>query len=394
MRAKSQFGSLLLLVLLAFVLQGCLGLGGPATKSVGTGSNGNTVNVVENAFKGKIYATIGHNLFVITGDGESRQLVGGGNISDPAVSPDGTKIAFIQRYKQYSNLAYIAASGGPVHVLLNGNGKFFLNSGGFMHNTFHWFFEPAWSPDGSTLLFLSDWMKTDYSQQCTGQDADLLDLQVFSIPLNKPSAIQAIAYASFGGGGDRDASYRPGHPDQIVYTHYADISGSGAQQVVQIYLADPGELARHPDKYCAGGLDSGIAITSAGDQDIQPAFSPDGSALAYVREQNTTQNALYVMPVPENVTQTPNDPNTEKLALQPYQKSSRLLSNTYVSRPTWSPDGRQIAYLQETNQALILWIANITHNVQTGVYSVQGSPIQATNGSGGIDGDSRIVWTS
>jgi Tol biopolymer transport system component len=381
----------LLLALLAFVLQGCLGFGGPATKSIGTNPGGNQVNVVENVFKGKIYATIGRNLYVITGDGQARQIVGGGNIYDPAVSPDGTKIAFIQRYKQYSNLLYVAASGGQPHLLLNGNGGFFKNDGGFVHNTYHWFFEPAWSPDGSTLLFLSDWMKLDYTHQCTGQDADMLDMQVFSIPLNNPAKIQAVAYAAFGGGGDRDASYRPGHADQIVYTHYADISGNGAKQIVQLYLADPGELARHPSLYCAGGRDSGIAITAAGDQDIQPAFSPDGNALAYVRSEGAAQSSIYVMPVPENVTRTPNDPNTEKLALQPYNRSTRLISGTYVSRPIWSPDGKQLAYLEESNQALDLWVVNISKNAQTGVYSVQGAPTQVI--TGGVDGDSRAVWT-
>jgi Tol biopolymer transport system component len=150
-------------------------------------------------------------------------------------------------------------------------------------------------------------------------------------------------------------------------------------------------LARHPSKYCDGGPDSGVAISSPDNQDIQPAYSPDGNAIAYIRDENATQSGIYVMPVPGNVTQTPNDPNTEKLALQPYKQSSHLISGTYVSRPTWSPDGKQIVYLTESNETLELWIINVNRNPQTGAYSVQGTPIQAI--TGGIDGDSRFAWT-
>jgi dipeptidyl aminopeptidase/acylaminoacyl peptidase len=392
MAKKQRAWIFVLICLLAFAVQGCLGIGGPNTKNVGTNSNGKSVSVVQDAFKGKIYATIGHVLYRITGDGQSQQLVGGGNIYDPAVSPDGTKIAFIQRYKEYSDLAYVASSGGQVHVLLSGNGKYFFNSGGFVHSTYHWLSEPAWSPDGSTLIFLSDWMKAVYQRQCTGADADMLDLQVFTMQINNPNSIQAAAYAEFGGGGDQDPSYRPGHADQILYAHYSRLPSDASNQVVQLFLADPGEIARHLAKYCMGGRDSGVAISDPKDGDIQPAFSPDGNTIAYVRRDNATQMSLYVMPIPENVTQKPNDPATAQLALQPYQKSQHILQGLAIGHPVWSPSGKQIAYLLESNNELDLWIANLSYNASTGVYSLQGTPIQAT--TGGIDGDSRVVWTS
>ena len=392
MRQKRRAWSLLLLGLCAFALQGCLGLGGPDTRNIGTGTSGNTVSVVQNTFKGKIYATIGHNLYVITGDGSSKQLVGGGNVYDPTVSPDGTKIAFARRFKDYSDLDEVASNGGQVRTLLPGSGKFFKNIGGFVHNTYHWFFEPAWSPDGNSLLFLSDLTKMDYTLQCTGQNADLLDLQVFSIPVANPAQVKALAYTSFGGGGDRDPSYRPGNANQIVYTHYADIPSDGSKQTIQIMLADPRLVTQYPTKYCAGGTDSGIAITGQKDQDIQPAYAPGGQALAYIKNETSTTSGIYVMSLPANVTQTPNNPATIQQALIPYQHTTHLLSGTYVARPTWSPDGKQIAYLVEGNEELDLWVINVTQHIQTGVYSVQGSAVQITNG--GIDGDSRFAWTN
>ncbi|HEY3994228.1 MAG TPA: hypothetical protein VGM01_15270 [Ktedonobacteraceae bacterium] len=40
----------------------------------------------------------------------------------------------------------------------------------------------------------------------------------------------------------------------------------------------------------------------------------------------------------------------------------------------------------------MLWVINVTHHAQTGVYSAQDLSVQIT--SGGIDGDSRFAWTN
>jgi Tol biopolymer transport system component len=156
-------------------------------------------------------------------------------------------------------------------------------------------------------------------------------------------------------------------------------------------LADTRLLAANPTKYCAGGTDTGIAITTKNYQSIQPAYSPDGHYLAYVRTENITHTAIYVMSVATGVTATPNDPSTEQKALQPCQKSAKLLEGIYDSRPTWSPDGKQMAYLAEQNKELSIWVISLNFNATTGVYRIQGSPVQVTNS--GIDGDSRFSWS-
>ena len=58
MKRYTPWGTLLLLVSLAFILQGCLGIAENSTpngKTITTNSNGNQVNVAQNLFKGKIY---------------------------------------------------------------------------------------------------------------------------------------------------------------------------------------------------------------------------------------------------------------------------------------------------------------------------------------------------
>ena len=98
------------------------------------------------------------------------------------------------------------------------------------------------------------------------------------------------------------------------------------------------------------------------------------------------------MPVAQGVTTNPNDQNLQKQALIPYSKSSHILSSQYVSQPVWSPDGKQIAFLEYTNNEFDLWLANIQHDAKTGAYSMQGSPVQLT--TGGVDGSSRPFWTN
>jgi Tol biopolymer transport system component len=395
MKRYTSWGTLLLLVSLAFILQGCLGIGEDTTpngKTITTNSNGNQVNIVQHLFKGKIYFTIDHNLWVTDGKNNTREIMTGGNIYDPTVSPNGKWIAISMRYKNSSDIAYIPVRGGTRRNLLSGSGSFY-NDGGFIKSSNHWFTQPAWSPDSTHILFLSDIEKEDW-YDATGINAPLLDLQVFSIPFNNSSAKpQDVAYASFGDGGDRDPSYRPGHPTEIIYTHYAYDAATRTQQVIQIFLEDANAIANHPGVYHPGlpGYDPGIAISDPKDQDLQPAFSPDGNAIAYVRRESPSQMGLYVMPVPEGVTATPNDPKVEQQALLSYKKSSHILSGQYVGQPVWSPDGKQIAYISYNNNEFDLWLANVTFNTKTGTYNLQRNPVQLT--TGGIDGNSRPFWT-
>src|SRR5260370_18406095 len=395
----TAIGKGLLLLLLALRVQGWLGIGnnnssnGPVGNTITTNSSGNKVSVAQNLFKGKIYFTIDHNLWVTDGSSASRELIHGGNVYDPAVSPDGKWIAFIARFKDFTNLAVIPAGGGPLHILLSGNGHFY-NDTGVIKNTYYWFAQPAWSLDGTHLLFLSDLQKgfVWYTLGGAFKSSPFLDLQVFSIPFNNPSAQpQSIAYASYGDGGDRDQSYRPSNPQthEIVYTHYA-YDQTGTQQVIQVFLADATAIANHPYTYSPVS-DSGVPLTPGSVQNIEPAFSPDGNTIVYVRRDTSNQMSLYVMPVPEGVTADPTSPTVEQKALQPYNKSSHILSGQYVSQPVWSPECKQVIYVSYNNSEFDLWLTNISYNAKTGAYSLQVKPIQLT--SGGIDGDSRPFWT-
>ena len=396
---RSLAATTLMLVLLAFSVQGCFGFGNnsssPSTKTITTNSSGQKVGVNQNQnlFRGKIYFTIDGQLWVYKDDGTTQQLTNSLNLHNPAVSPDGKWIAMSSGYKDYSDIVYMSTSGGPIHLLLTGAGKFYNDGPGVIKNTYYWLVQPAWSQDGSHLLFLSDLQKEDwYSLGGLFGYAPFLDLQVFSIPFDHPNlqASQVVAYANFGDGGDQDAAYRPGTTNQIIYTHYAyDITGT--KQVIQLFLEDATAIPNHPGQYTPT-RDPGVAITPSDTQNLQPAFSPDGNAIAYARRESSGQMGLYIMSVPEGITADPNNPVIDQKALQPYQKSSHILSQQFISQPVWSPDGKQIAYVSYNNNTFDIWLANIGIDAKTGAYVMKGSPIQLT--SGGIDGNSRPFWTA
>lgn len=409
--------TLCLLLLLTVSLQSCLGGGSSGNFNTKNTGNGSVIGVNNQAlFKGHIYFTQNRHLFVINGSRNITQLTTTGDVRDPAVSPDGKWVAFISRYYDYSDLEYMSTSGGSWHMLMNGFGIFHPNPPYAPKSTQHWFAQPAWSPDGKTIIFLSDLQKLYYWANYTygdlGTDFDqspFLDMQVFYIPFKSgvPTFSNSyvedhnlVALASYGDGGDRDPSFRPntGKLNQIIYTHYT-YDSSRTQQMIQIFMEDPYAIKNNPQMHYHPGdpgqeYSPGIAITpsSTTTASIEPAFSPNGKSIAYVREISSSQMGLYVMPTPpDNITATPNDPTTEKSALDAYEHHSTLLvQGEFVSQPVWSPDGTQLAYVFYANNQFNIWLANLSYNAKTDSYSVKGSVVPLT--SGGVDADSRPNW--
>jgi dipeptidyl aminopeptidase/acylaminoacyl peptidase len=414
MRNIFSFRVAFLLVLVAFAVEGCLGTGGSSssssqgnfkTENTGNGQKISVNQASQAVFQGKIYFTQNRNLLVLDGTRTITQLTHGQDVRDPAVSPDGKLVAFDVRFGDSAKLVYMPANGGPQHILIDGNGHYWTNSGGFPEDDYYWLAQPTWS-DNTHLTFLSDFQKNFDWQQLGGDfaSAPFVDMQIFSISINYTNLTgaegkadaQIVAYADYGDGGDRDPMYRPGHPTQLIYTHYT-YDKTGTNQVIQLYFEDAAAIAKHPGMYSPGvegsGLDPAVAMTPPDVECIEPAFSPDGNWIAYIRRNPSTNSmGLYVMPMPSgDLTSDPNNPTTQKAAQASYSASSLIIQGQYISQPVWSPNGKQIAFLSYNNNEFDIWLANVSLNPKTGKYAMQGSPIQLTQG--GVDADSRPFWT-
>src|SRR5690242_14879191 len=118
MKRYTRRQTLILLAPLALGLQSCLSIGGTTNNNADkfkTKGNvgGAEIGVSDKVgFKGKIYLTLARNLFVLNDQLQLQPLTHNMDVRDPAVSPDGKQIAFIQRYKDYADLLVMPSGGG------------------------------------------------------------------------------------------------------------------------------------------------------------------------------------------------------------------------------------------------------------------------------------------
>lgn len=131
MKLYKQWHILLLSTVLILSLQGCLGIGenNNSFQNRGTGKNNHPIqiNTAQQAkFTGKIYFTLNRNLYVLDDHLQLTQVTQGMDVRDPAVSPDGKWVAFIQRYKNYSDLVYMSTNplDHTIHTVVTGNGQY------------------------------------------------------------------------------------------------------------------------------------------------------------------------------------------------------------------------------------------------------------------------------
>ncbi len=177
---------------------------------------------------------------------------------------------------------------------------------------------PAIAPDGSQVAFVSD--ETIYVMQADGSDIISLTDQAESAPAWSPDGTR-LAFVQ----------------DDHIYTMNAD--GSEPTQLTRepgTYNdlawgpADTGLLAfeTNVDIYVIGidGSNPTNLTDSPDDRDQEPAWSPDGSQLAFASARNGETFDIYVMEATgRNVTRLTEDENID-------------------SSPSWSPDGTQMVF--------------------------------------------------
>ncbi|HEY8741784.1 MAG TPA: hypothetical protein VIU62_01705 [Chloroflexota bacterium] len=264
-----------------------------------------------------------------------------GDFMGPAWSPDGKRIAYAVRQKDFSDIGVMNADGSNQTLLTHDQNSIVQDN--------LWAAMPAWSsPDGASLIFSSD----------RGKQEPNIDLRLWSLTL-ATRAFQQVSAPDVQAGGDADVQFRPGHPGQIVYTKWAYDATATATYATLVWQDISGTAS--------------FTLTSSAFTDFQPAWSPDGKMLAFIRRGTATDD-LYVATVPDTLTG-----NTTL--------NATLLETGVNAQPTWSPDGTAIAYIAETDNQFDLFQVGVT---TAPALAANGKPVRLT--TNGIDATSRPSW--
>lgn len=258
--------------------------------------------------------------------GNSRQFSEGGTWFQPAFSPDGKEVAYVYWTFNFSDLFVMGSDGSSPRRLTRGQ------SASLPDNS--WAFRPAWSPDGQRIAYVTD------------ANSQFLQIWVMAKDGNNRRQLTSEAI----GVKWADAlSWSPGG------THLAFTGAPSMGDPSQIYLLDVAKQV--PEK-----------LTSHLNGAFDPAFSPDGSAVAYIGRAGT-HGELWVRDLDGK-----HEVHTDKLP--------------NVRSPAWSPDGKSLAVLAPQNGAFEIFLLSIRSTVDG---FELGDP-RALTRDGAVDPMSGLTW--
>ena len=201
---------------------------------------------------GRLYLTKSRTLYRLAGT-RLTALLRGTTVKDPAVSPDGSRLAFVELQAQSSSIVLSDVLGQNRRTITPA-----AAAEGAL-----WAFAPAFSADGGHIAYLTDRGK----QRSSPQNLQPNDLGIWMEDTagGQPRSLVApVAYT----GGDSDPTFRPGVGDQLLYTSYlyggvplqpeARLSWLSVRTGARAYLS--------PDQA----------------RNFEPAISPDGRFVAFI----------------------------------------------------------------------------------------------------------------
>ena len=217
--------------------------------------------------------------------GDARQITfGGGNESDPSFSPDGRWIAFVSTREGGAQLYVMPTAGGEARKVTS------ISTG---------VAAPVWSPDSKSVAFA-----TDVYPECGADDA-----------CNKQIA-------------DRwqDGPLKAHMADSLLYRHWTEWRDGRRTHTMLVDVASGAVRDLTPGDVDTPGFSLGGPA--------QFGFSPDGRELV-VESRRVKDEALST--------------NTDlwTIALDTADAAAKILTSdnaAYDGSPTYSPDGRFIAY--------------------------------------------------
>lgn len=272
-------------------------------------------------------------------------------VSDPQISPDGTKVAYVlttvnKETNTYGADLWIASLHGEPRQFTNGTHK----------DT-----SPRWSPDGRYIAFLSD-------RAVTGGDDKKKPKHIYLIPADGGEAVQLtsgnlrpaqLAWSPDGNGiafiGKPEREQKDSSDVKVITRVRYKFDGEGPWDgrykhlfVLSLDISPTGIKALPPRQLTNGDFDH-----------ANPAWSPDGRGIAF--SSNRTPEGDFT-----NI--------TDIHVIAAAGGEPRVLTKSIgpAAQPAWSPDGRRVAYYGHDNASMgatntSLWIVSaeggVPHNL-------------------------------
>jgi dipeptidyl aminopeptidase/acylaminoacyl peptidase len=291
----------------------------------------------------------------------------------PSVSPDGSRLAYVQFFKNYQNLRLLDIQQRSSSLFLDDTLTDPNNA-----NTGMTASAPSWSDDGKSIYFAWTYPGSPcyppYQNTCSRSDlpAPLTERNDFSItrcPVSGPcstSTAVSLTTPYFEASGDYAPAPRLADPNYLVYAKWQ-------------YLQARDNTSRALPHLQALNLndDSEVSLTDPLDYVSEPVWSPNGRYLAFVKASADLQSSsIWIMAF--------HPPGQ----LADYAKARLLVSGgPLAGNPVFSPDGKDIAFVQSGSDGRMhLYIAPITFGKDAHI----GTP-QEVKRADIVDGD-RLAW--
>lgn len=244
-------------------------------------------------------------IFVVGADGSGRQSIGaavaGDNQVNPDWSPDGTRVAFGGSSGTSDSIWIVAADGSQLRQVVE------------CVDPCTWVWEPAWSPDGRSLLFA----RTVTTGGAATSTLELIDVETGN------TAVLATAEPGTIFGGPSWSPDGTAFVAEIITTNAADIDGD-PQSVTLARFDFDGESV------------TGITPLTDGDLFAATAdWSPDGSTIVYAAlpSAGASGNDLFMM--------SPDGSNVRRLTRQ-------AEGGGEARQPAFTSDGRVVVFVNRT----------------------------------------------
>jgi len=303
---------------------------------------------------GRMLFVQGGNLWLWEGD-TGRQLTSSGDAFQPAWSPDGRRIAYIQRVTSFSDLLVMRAEGGePLRLTQDGPDSSVYSYERIYAST--WAFYPAWSPDGAMIAFASQ------AGPPGGAPAAEFRISLFATPA-EAGAERTQLYADDGG-----------HVGRLAYAPDG--------QSIAFAFGPAGDDAPTIYRYSVAG-GSAAPFPGALAQSYDPAWNPDGRWLAFAARSNGRTDVFAIRsngPWPEGHPGSGGSGATVQLT-----------SLGTARAPAFSPDGKQMAFLAIApgGNSFDLWVLDLDAGADGTL--APGQLRQLTQGMA-LDADSGVAW--